>query len=217
MDTGLSSPAVAIDDHQMDLEIFIDEVKLRQVWRWLDVIDEGEPPEEQPAFNDFGEPHNWVQIQECKPEVSKQNPQQLLPEQAKNDHALKQATQIPSLAPKPTQHYGQVQILKRSPTSGLSSEQYTNLVKNMQAASGDRHYKAPVTFLDPGQSQRGKTFAERAKDLASPAALWPRSTAEPAINHHFGIDCTSKKVSQLVRRIRADSKSAAQTFVKHTK
>lgn len=174
MDSSLLPPATAIVDRQSNFENDIGEVKLRQIWRWLDAIHDREPPEEQPAFDDSDEPQEWVQDQEYT-----------------------------SKALKPTQSYGHVQILKRSPPSGLSNELYTNIETHSQAVLGKGDYKVQPTSSDRGKAGnlgrllRSRTLAERAKDIGSPEALYP-PTADS---------------QSWVHRIRA--KSATHRFFKH--
>ncbi len=215
MDTRLLSAAVAIVDLQTSPEDDSWEVKPNRIWRWLDAIHEREPPEEQPAFDNTGEPLKPVSDQHYGSEVFQEEKQQ----QPKKNQILVEGNPHPNLPQRPSPSYGDVRIFRRSPGHGSASELNVEFRTRLHPGRSDKEQTIPPASSARRKqealvrSKNNKSFAERVNDLGDPAWLCPPS-GERGMRDPISIDGTGKRVSGWVRRLRADSKTASQRFFK---
>lgn len=144
-----------------------------KTWRWLDAIDDRQPPEEQPPFNSSGEPICLTQYQPYRKPILNSNDVPHLPVQCrpyrfnmlpKNQQrsALQLAEQEESrmlqlpvqddmsliLPQKPSPSYGAVKILRRSPAPGSGDEPCTDLRTRFETGQSSAERTPPPTSFD---------------------------------------------------------------------
>lgn len=180
-----------------------------RIWRWLDAVHDREPAEQQPPFDEFGDPVHEPLYKSYRPFGNRDHKEPLWSEQPEEKIVAMEPGGELWLGSGVLLVNGRVQILQREPTRSSRIFKGDGLRGRSRATPPSQNHRQRVPMarsntLVPEANDRGHLASKRSPPIAQ-AEKW-----DPV-----GIDRAGKKVSQWAKRVRADSKSVAQKLFHH--